>query len=53
MGNEIRNNIIKKIKDGKYFSIILDCTPDVTHQKQMFLVLRYVHITTSLVKVDG
>jgi len=49
---EIKNNIIKKIKDAKYFSIMLCCTPDASHQEQMSLILRCVAISTNIIKID-
>ncbi|XP_069800079.1 zinc finger MYM-type protein 1-like [Dendropsophus ebraccatus] len=36
--------IIQKVKQAKFFSIIVDCTPDISKQEQLSLVLRYVEI---------
>lgn len=42
MASEIKNRIIQKIKTAKYYAIIMDCTPDISRQEQLSLVLRIV-----------
>ena len=39
MGSKVRETIITSIKTAKYFAIILDCTPDVSHQEQFSLTI--------------
>ena len=52
IANEIRSKIMKKVKEAKYFSIILDCTPKISNQEQMTLILRCVDISTSPIKIE-
>ncbi|CAF1185961.1 unnamed protein product, partial [Didymodactylos carnosus] len=39
-----KDKILDMVKNAMYFSVIVDCTPDVSHKEQMSIVARYVHI---------
>ncbi|KAK4724549.1 hypothetical protein R3W88_027328 [Solanum pinnatisectum] len=43
--------IIEKVIKTKYFSIILDCTPDTSHQDQMSFIIRSVDISATPINV--
>jgi len=51
LASEIKNKIIEKVIKTKYFSIILDCTPDTSHQDQMSFIIRSVDISTTPINV--
>ena len=44
LGNAVREQIIKDIKEAKYYSIMFDSTPDLAHREQLSQIIRYVCI---------
>lgn len=42
ISSRIIKRIVEDIKTSKYFSIILDCTPDLSHKEQLSVIVRIV-----------
>jgi len=42
MAEKVKETIVNEIKDAKYFSIVVDSTPDISHTDQLSLIFRYV-----------
>jgi len=52
LSKRVRNEIIHQIKSAKYYTIMFDCTPDVSRTEQMSQVIRYVRVTDGKVFVE-
>ncbi|KAK9698632.1 hypothetical protein RND81_08G119400 [Saponaria officinalis] len=52
LASRIKTEIIRKINEAKYFSVILDCTPDTCHQEQMSMILRYVDVSSEFGSIE-
>lgn len=50
ISGKILSTMVTEIKQSKYFAIILDCTPDISHQEQMSVVVRIVTRTPPEIK---
>lgn len=52
LGDNIKQIILSKVKQAKYFSILLDCTPDASHQEQISVCIRYLNLENAEVVVE-
>ena len=43
IGGMVLQSISEKVHNAKYYSVILDCTPDISHVEQMSVILRIVN----------
>ena len=52
LSKEIQQTIIAEIKKSKYFTLVVDTTPDISHIEQMKVVFRYVNFLTEPSKIE-
>lgn len=50
LSSKIISEMVSDIKKAKYFSLILDCTPDISHTEQLPVVIRVVSLTEPCIK---
>ncbi|XP_063794591.1 zinc finger MYM-type protein 1-like [Pseudophryne corroboree] len=51
LANHVKEKLVMDIKSAKYFGIMFDSTPDISHTDQMSEVIRYVTINNMKVEV--
>jgi hypothetical protein len=52
LASSVSKTICKKINSEKYYSIILDCTPDLSHREQLSIILRCVVMHSEKIKIE-
>ena len=42
MADKVLDDILTEVKEAKFFSLLVDETPDIAHQEQVSFIVRYV-----------
>ncbi|XP_065650519.1 52 kDa repressor of the inhibitor of the protein kinase-like [Hydra vulgaris] len=45
--NAIKQKVLTSARDAKYFSIIIDCTPDSGHVEQLTMIIRFLDVISN------
>ena len=51
LSDKVKNIIVEEVSEAKYFAIMCDSTPDISHTDQMALIFRYVTIQNGIAQV--
>ena len=49
LGHHVRQKIVDDIREAKYYAMLFDSTPDLSHTDQMTQIIRYVRIKEGIV----
>lgn len=52
IAEKIKTTIISLLKQCKYYSVILDCTPDISHQEQLTVIVRFIYLNPSTKRAE-
>ncbi|KAE8622567.1 hypothetical protein XENTR_v10005290 [Xenopus tropicalis] len=52
LGKRVCTEIIGKIKEAKYYLLLFDCTPDISHHEQMSEIIRYVSVVEGKMTIE-
>ena len=52
LATKVRAEILSRLVSAKYYSIIIDSTPELSHQDQLSIVLRFVNVNADLRNVE-
>ncbi|KAK4881208.1 hypothetical protein RN001_004527 [Aquatica leii] len=52
IGENIKSKILEISKKAKYYSILLDCIPDSSHQEQISVCIRFINLKSTGISIE-